>query len=435
VCVYVDNAAQSVIKKALQRLLLDDKSFVIILVRDPSHCLDLGPKDLGTQKWAPTIHRFIADVKEVIVTLTADNIWGFAEIMMSDGTISPCCKPVLMSETRMYGVATMLRSVQGVKQLCFHIRENEKYRAYYTSRKQERKKKLDEIIDLVNNPEFMARAEKLECLFFQFEFAVKLCCCPSTPYSALLPIVQCVRNGVNGIIEQGWLDKLFNPNITSDEIIPCLSPRFNMDGSPPEGLRVGFLDPHAVWAYLLDPFLGEPGAPILHVLPNLTSQLEDMAAYFIPGDDESSLSERTSIVTDYREFMLGTGRWAKVVRAQPMVDENIIKQTETKITFKAVQSWLERTGGYSARTLFWATPPAMWSPLGRFVAKKLMSFTPKASMQVESAIKHLKSQVMTKYRVRLDPQKAAQYTAAGMHLRLNYANYMERFKNGSKDNY
>ena len=32
-------------------------------------------------------------------------------------------------------------------------------------------------------------------------------------------------------------------------------------------------------------------------------------------------------------------------------------------------------------------------------------------------------------------QKAAQYTAAGMHLRLNYANYMERFKNGSKDNY
>ena len=68
VCVYVDNAAQSVIKKALQRLLLDDKSFVIILVRDPSHCLDLGPKDLGTQKWAPTIHRFIADVKEVIVT-------------------------------------------------------------------------------------------------------------------------------------------------------------------------------------------------------------------------------------------------------------------------------------------------------------------------------------------------------------------------------
>ena len=92
--------------------------------------------------------------------------------------------------------------------------------------------------------------------------------------------------------------------------------------------------------------------------------------------------------------------FAKVVRAQPMVDENIIKQTETKITFKAVQSWLERTGGYSARTLFWATPPAMWSPLGRFVAKKLMSFTPNASMQVESAIKHLKSQVMTKYRVR-----------------------------------
>lgn len=76
-------------------------------------------------------------------------------------------------------------------------------------------------IDLVNNPEFMARAEKLECLFFQFEFAVKLCCCPSTPYSALLPIVQCVRNGVNGIIEQGWLDKLFNPNITKVCFYAC----------------------------------------------------------------------------------------------------------------------------------------------------------------------------------------------------------------------
>ena len=69
----------------------------LIVVRDGSHCVDLGPKDLVDSEFLATI---IQDAKTIIKLVGRDRVDGIKSDMVSKGLLAPIPKVEVHSETR-----------------------------------------------------------------------------------------------------------------------------------------------------------------------------------------------------------------------------------------------------------------------------------------------------------------------------------------------
>ena len=79
-----------------------------------------------------------------------------------------------------------------------------------------------------------------------------------------------------------------------DMIICC----FNMDGMDPTGRKVGLLDRHHFWAYLVDPLNHSLRSTVL-LMPEMSVLVKEMIEPYIPVDDDGSDTTRKRVTEDF----------------------------------------------------------------------------------------------------------------------------------------
>ena len=219
---------------------------------------------------------------------------------------------------------------------------------------------------------FKSKLRALHSVVDCFRSAVKFAQAPGKPYSCYLPVVQATENS---FIDSCFLfEDVFGVE-AAEELRGTVNPRFNFDGGSTLSRKVGFIDDHAVWAYLMDPFLGEAGAPIVPSAIGFAYRIaKDMADFFFedPGD-------RRKCVAEFSEFYLGTGRW-NFKEASPKDYEG---DAELSVTLESVGKWAEDTGGFISRITFFEMPTNGKSYI-KEVGMRLFSVHMVASMAVES---------------------------------------------------
>lgn len=154
--VNVDNAAASMAFKALyfstqsfiiltSNSLLNIYSFKVtemiritlkqkrrpFVVRDPSHCVDLAPKDLAE---LPCIKAVLDIAKGIIEFVKTDRIHGIKDELMATRAIPHCPVAVLFPATRMYLAKTTLSSAIGQRPFLSVLYANSQYLKYFESR-------------------------------------------------------------------------------------------------------------------------------------------------------------------------------------------------------------------------------------------------------------------------------------------------------------
>ena len=92
----VDNAAKAVDTKVTQLEIF--QKMTVLLIRDPSHCVDLLSKDLANTS---VVMRVMAEAKEVQDFVKIDHIDSIRLEMNQEGDLENATSAVSMSDTRM----------------------------------------------------------------------------------------------------------------------------------------------------------------------------------------------------------------------------------------------------------------------------------------------------------------------------------------------
>ena len=92
----VDNAAKAVAGKVAEKFAKE--GCVILVIRDPSHCIDLCSKDLAKTK---VVSRVLDEATEVKNFVKIDRIDSIRTNAMRDGDIEQAVTAVSMVDTRM----------------------------------------------------------------------------------------------------------------------------------------------------------------------------------------------------------------------------------------------------------------------------------------------------------------------------------------------
>jgi hypothetical protein len=118
-----------------------------------------------------------------------------------------------------------------------------------------------------------------------FYDAHRLCSHNDAPLSSYVLIVQSIKNAVDCIIkgEDGKFDWILGPG-SADAISDVIDCCFNRDGAKPCGSKVGLIDEHHIWCFLMDPFNYE--WRITYVIDGNMIQTfaKNMIAHFFPAD-------------------------------------------------------------------------------------------------------------------------------------------------------
>ncbi len=108
-----------------------------------------------------------------------------------------------------------------------------------------------------------------------------------------------MRNGINKTIteENCSFDHVLGTG-SAKEIADMIRCRFNMDGSDPEGRKVGLLDKHHIWCFLCDPFNYE-WRSTFKIEGTLRRHVLDMVEHFIPLDNDGAPTSRERITKEF----------------------------------------------------------------------------------------------------------------------------------------
>lgn len=128
----------------------------------------------------------------------------------------------------------------------------------------------------------------------------KLCCMENVPLSAYLLLCQALRNHINKGLnaEGGRFDVLLGVG-ARDQVATMIRPRFNMTGSDPSCRKVGLLDKHHIWAFLVDPY-SHSWRSTLKIEGDLAVHVKEMIEHYVPAvEDGSHVETRKAIRKDF----------------------------------------------------------------------------------------------------------------------------------------
>lgn len=133
-----------------------------------------------------------------------------------------------------------------------------------------------------------------------FNQVQNLCSRESFPLSLYIVLVQALHNdlirGLTG--NDGEFERVLGAGARAqvEDMIKC---RFNMDGNTPVGTRkVGLLDPHHFWAYLVDPFNHALRSKML-LRRDMSVIIDEMINAYIPMDEDGMSTARARVRNEF----------------------------------------------------------------------------------------------------------------------------------------
>jgi hypothetical protein len=415
----IDNAAigvaDGVIKKYAE---LFPEEPPILRTRDPAHCIDLVAKDSAE---VTCFANLLKVAKSIIKFLNTDRVGGIVAELVKNKRCIPVPHAALLSETRFYGAADMFEGVLKNKPVLDIIQSTEAFENYYSSRTSTQN--IDDVLATLI-PNLYRQLKVATSWFAVLKNANKMCSSESFPMSAYLPLVQATRNGLTKSLnnEGGQpFDVIFGTG-SRNQLALFVRGRFNMDGVPPAGRKVGLLDTYQIWAHLVDPYARylQPAVAIQGgVMPgeSISFHIHQMIQFFSHGINCTS-----SIRQDmYQEFLQmrnqeGSYMYRYMDKAPETLnfDEQVGEQK--KLTLSIVEAWVNIHHRHNGRLRFFAgfPPTSFYDRL----AKPLLSIKATGSICVERAAKPLKNKVATKERNRLGTDKRDMLLRVGINMHL-----------------
>ena len=282
----VDNGARAVAASAIERLTTERGLPPIVLNRDFVHTVDLVAKDFDRLL-------FIVQLKKVLDKIFAfvsiDRIDSIRLLMTSEGAIPFAAKAKKNAETRMHGLVDYFESMLAQKEFLLAVTSHPACQKYYGERSSDRKSSLDELFDdCVTTKVFKMVAVSIK-LLRPIKLAVKFFSDANAPISAAVLMVQALQNELNAVTSLQYFDRVMGGGAKS-EIDELMSSRFNLDLEDTAGRKVALLDRHHGMAALVDPFLGDLGAPSLMTVDRATLAKEMISCFVAePGAEGDDL--------------------------------------------------------------------------------------------------------------------------------------------------
>jgi hypothetical protein len=112
-------------------LVAHEVSKKALVIRDPDHCIDLGPKTLAG---VPVLETLLNEAKQLLKFVKTDRINGILHTLMARGSIQHCPAVNIHPDTRMYLADETLASVIGQGPFILVVAGTEEYRLYHESR-------------------------------------------------------------------------------------------------------------------------------------------------------------------------------------------------------------------------------------------------------------------------------------------------------------
>ena len=97
--------------------------------------------------------------------------------------------------------------------------------------------------------------------------------------------------------EDGKYDRIMGEG-AAQEVLDCIGMRFNMDGGPIPGRRVGLLDKHHLWCYFMDPF-NHLWRSTFKIEGGLRVNAKEMIAHFVPLYAPRALLKRDALLEEF----------------------------------------------------------------------------------------------------------------------------------------
>ena len=270
-------------------------SYVVYTNRDPLHCLDLLSKNMAV---TAVVKEVLNDSSEICAFLKRDRIDSIRQEAVQEGSVQEVVSPKKMVENRMVTVHLHMDSVRSQEEFMNSLKENPKFLSYYESRTPKQRKEIDMLLRKSNF--FIFRSMDVLLNFSEhFVFAHKICSGKATPLAAYPLVVQALRNGLNKAISEDdcMFDKVLGAG-SAKEVADMLRGRFNMDGKPPPGQKVGLLDEHHIWCYLVHPHAGEFRARFA-IGGNVRTIAKNMISFYIPKDEDGKETARDAMLEEF----------------------------------------------------------------------------------------------------------------------------------------
>ena len=137
-------------------------------------------------------------------------------------------------------------------------------------------------------------------LTVHFTKVQNICSRETFPLSLFVPLCQALKNellrGLTG--NDNAFEVIFGRG-GRIEIEDMISPRFNMDGNAPIGTRkVGLLDPHHFWVFVVDPFNHRLRSK-LALQRDMATIVEEMINAYVPLDADGSSTSRLRVKEEF----------------------------------------------------------------------------------------------------------------------------------------
>ena len=165
--------------------------------------------------------------------------------------------------------------------------ENQAFQKFVKSHQ---KKKRDDVTKLMRecNFERWERFKTVIVLTKHFSVAHLICSREKMPLSCFPLVVKALQNSIVRVVEGDNFDLNLGVG-AGKEVMEVLGVRFNLDGSPVPGRKVGFLDEFHIWCFMVDPYSDEWRNSFKFANEGgLRALATNMIAHFVPADEEDA---------------------------------------------------------------------------------------------------------------------------------------------------
>jgi len=184
------------------------------------------------------------------------------------------------------------------KTLLLMLPENQAFQKFVKSRQ---KKERDDVTKLMRecNFERWERFKTVIVLTKHFSVAHLICSREKTHLSCFPLVVKALQNSIVWVVEGDTFDLNLGAG-AGKEVMEVLGVRFNLDGSPVPGRKVGFLDEFHIWCFMVDPYSDEWRNSFKFANEGgLRALATNMIAHFVPADEEDAEKTRRDLRDEF----------------------------------------------------------------------------------------------------------------------------------------